>query len=42
MPLPKKALSTSGVDEPIWFVTDASKVGIGAVLLQGPDWKTAR
>lgn len=28
-------------DEPIWLMTDASKVGIGAVLLQGEDWKTA-
>ncbi|CDR44496.1 RHTO0S09e04940g1_1 [Rhodotorula toruloides] len=27
-------------DEPIWLMTDASKVGIGAVLLQGKDWKT--
>ncbi|GAA5918691.1 hypothetical protein JCM1841_006242 [Sporobolomyces salmonicolor] len=27
--------------EPIWLMTDASKVGIGAVLLQGEDWKTA-
>lgn len=29
-------------DEPIWLMTDASKVGLGAVLLQGEDWKTAR
>lgn len=29
-------------DEPIWLMTDASKVGVGAVLLQGMDWKTAR
>ncbi|GAA6054862.1 hypothetical protein NBRC10513_006213 [Rhodotorula toruloides] len=28
-------------DEPIWLMTDASKVGIGAVLLQGKDWRTA-
>ncbi|GAA5973435.1 hypothetical protein JCM11641_006458 [Rhodosporidiobolus odoratus] len=28
-------------DEPIWLITDASKVGVGAVLLQGKDWKTA-
>ncbi|GAA5833759.1 hypothetical protein JCM3766R1_000089 [Sporobolomyces carnicolor] len=28
-------------DEPIWLMTDASKFGIGAVLLQGEDWKTA-
>ncbi|GAA5978438.1 hypothetical protein JCM11641_007946 [Rhodosporidiobolus odoratus] len=28
-------------DEPIWLMTDASKVGVGAVLLQGKDWKTA-
>lgn len=28
--------------EPIWLMTDASKVGIGAVLLQGEDWRTAR
>ncbi|GAA5921705.1 hypothetical protein JCM1841_007097 [Sporobolomyces salmonicolor] len=27
--------------ETIWLMTDASKVGIGAVLLQGEDWKTA-
>ncbi|GAA5972542.1 hypothetical protein JCM11641_001892 [Rhodosporidiobolus odoratus] len=27
--------------EKIWLMTDASKVGIGAVLLQGDDWKTA-
>ncbi|GAA6057973.1 hypothetical protein JCM3770_004593 [Rhodotorula araucariae] len=26
---------------PIWLMTDASKVGIGAVLPQGQDWKTA-
>lgn len=29
-------------EEPIWLMTDASKVGVGAVLLQGTDWKTAR
>ncbi|GAA5882917.1 hypothetical protein JCM3774_000947 [Rhodotorula dairenensis] len=29
-------------DETVWLMTDASKVGVGAVLLQGPDWKTAR
>ncbi|CDR49787.1 RHTO0S33e00188g1_1 [Rhodotorula toruloides] len=29
-------------DEPIWLMTDASKVGLGAVLLQVEDWKTAR
>ncbi|GAA5830263.1 hypothetical protein JCM3770_002640, partial [Rhodotorula araucariae] len=28
-------------EAPIWLMTDASKVGVGAVLLQGPDWKTA-
>ena len=28
--------------ETIWLITDASKVGIGAVLAQGPDWKTAQ
>ncbi|GAA5980988.1 hypothetical protein JCM11641_001420 [Rhodosporidiobolus odoratus] len=28
-------------EEPIWLMTDASKVGIGAVLLQGKDRKTA-
>lgn len=28
-------------EEPIWLMTDASNVGLGAVLLQGPDWKTA-
>ena len=27
--------------EPIWLITDASATGIGAVLSQGPDWKTA-
>ncbi|GAA5879222.1 hypothetical protein JCM16303_003124 [Sporobolomyces ruberrimus] len=27
--------------EKIWLMTDASKVGVGAVLLQGNDWKTA-
>ncbi|GAA5993888.1 hypothetical protein JCM11641_000193, partial [Rhodosporidiobolus odoratus] len=27
--------------EPLWVMTDASKVGVGAVLLQGPDWRTA-
>ncbi|GAA5994209.1 hypothetical protein JCM11641_002880 [Rhodosporidiobolus odoratus] len=27
--------------EPIWIMTDASNVGVGAVLLQGADWKTA-
>ncbi|GAA5918690.1 hypothetical protein JCM5296_000410 [Sporobolomyces johnsonii] len=27
--------------ETIWLMTDASKVGVGAVLLQGEDWKTA-
>ncbi|GAA5908929.1 hypothetical protein JCM5296_006825, partial [Sporobolomyces johnsonii] len=26
---------------PLWLMTDASKVGVGAVLLQGEDWKTA-
>ncbi|GAA6026234.1 hypothetical protein JCM8202_000461 [Rhodotorula sphaerocarpa] len=26
---------------PIWLMTDASKVGVGAVLLQGEDWRTA-
>jgi len=25
---------------PIWLMTDASKVGIGGVLLQGDDWRT--
>ena len=29
-------------DEPIWLITDACSTGIGAVLSQGPDWKTAR
>ncbi|GAA5996432.1 hypothetical protein JCM11641_006701, partial [Rhodosporidiobolus odoratus] len=29
-------------EEPIWLMTDASKVGIGAVLLQGKDWRTAQ
>ncbi|GAA5981406.1 hypothetical protein JCM10908_004099 [Rhodotorula pacifica] len=29
-------------DEPIWLMTDASKVGVGAVLLQGTEWQTAR
>lgn len=28
-------------NEPIWLMTDASKVGIGAVLLQGEDWRRA-
>ena len=28
-------------EEPIWLMTDASNVGLGAVLLQGSDWKTA-
>lgn len=28
-------------DETIWLMTDASNVGLGAVLLQGHDWKTA-
>ena len=28
-------------DEPIWLMTDASNVGLGAVLLQGHDWRTA-
>lgn len=28
--------------EPIWVITDASKSGIGGVLAQGHDWKTAR
>lgn len=28
-------------EEPIWLMTDASNVGLGAVLLQGPDWKQA-
>ncbi|GAA5997935.1 hypothetical protein JCM11641_005979, partial [Rhodosporidiobolus odoratus] len=28
-------------DEPIWLMTDASQRGVGAVLLQGKDWKTA-
>ncbi|GAA5985154.1 hypothetical protein JCM11641_005468 [Rhodosporidiobolus odoratus] len=32
---------TQDSDEPIWLMTDASKVGIGAVLLQGKDWRTA-
>ncbi|GAA5974652.1 hypothetical protein JCM11641_007040 [Rhodosporidiobolus odoratus] len=27
--------------DPIWVMTDASKVGLGAVLLQGADWRTA-
>ncbi|GAA5996670.1 hypothetical protein JCM11641_002665, partial [Rhodosporidiobolus odoratus] len=27
--------------EPLWVMTDASKVGVGAVLLQGPNWRTA-
>jgi hypothetical protein len=27
-------------DESIWLMTDALKVGIGAVLLQGKDWRT--
>ncbi|GAA5985616.1 hypothetical protein JCM11641_004993 [Rhodosporidiobolus odoratus] len=29
------------LEEPIWLMSDASKVGVGAVLLQGQDWKTA-
>ena len=29
-------------DETVWVMTDASKVGIGAILLQGKDWKTAK
>lgn len=28
-------------EETVWLMTDASKVGIGAVLLQGEDWKRA-
>ena len=27
---------------PLWVLTDASKVGVGAVLMQGPTWKEAR
>jgi hypothetical protein len=27
---------------PIWLMTDASNAGVGAVLLQGEDWKTRR
>ena len=27
--------------DPIWVMTDASKVGLGGVLLQGADWMTA-
>lgn len=29
-------------DEPIWLITDASDVGIGALYGQGPDWRTCR
>ncbi|GAA5825846.1 hypothetical protein JCM11251_000024 [Rhodosporidiobolus azoricus] len=39
LPVLKPVDQASGV--PIWLMTDASKVGIGAVLLQGEDWKTA-
>ncbi|GAA5826736.1 hypothetical protein JCM11251_002874 [Rhodosporidiobolus azoricus] len=39
LPVLKPVDQESGV--PIWLMTDASKVGIGAVLLQGEDWKTA-
>jgi len=27
---------------PLWVLTDASKVGVGAVLMQGPTWQEAR
>ena len=27
--------------EPIWLITDASRTGVGAVLSQGKDWRTA-
>lgn len=30
------------MDEPIWVICDASTSGVGAVLGQGPDWKTCR
>jgi hypothetical protein len=30
------------LDEPIWVVCDASVFGVGAVLGQGPDWRTMR
>ncbi|GAA5845583.1 hypothetical protein JCM11251_003669 [Rhodosporidiobolus azoricus] len=39
LPVLKPVDQESGV--PIWLMTDASKVGIGAVLLQGEDWRTA-
>ena len=29
-------------EDPIWLMADASDLGIGAVLLQGPAWKEAR
>jgi hypothetical protein len=28
--------------DPVWLMTDASNVGVGAALLQGPTWQTAR
>lgn len=39
LPVLKQLDQDSGV--PIWVMTDASKVGVGAVLLQGEDWQTA-
>ena len=28
--------------DPIWVITNGSKAGVGAVIGQGPDWKTCR
>ncbi|GAA5881029.1 hypothetical protein JCM8547_003592, partial [Rhodosporidiobolus lusitaniae] len=40
LPVLRPVDHSDGAD-PIWLMTDASKVGLGAVLLQGKDWKTA-
>ncbi|GAA5873889.1 hypothetical protein JCM1840_000216 [Sporobolomyces johnsonii] len=40
LPVLRPAVHEEGAD-PLWLMTDASKVGVGAVLLQGKDWKAA-
>ncbi|GAA5982141.1 hypothetical protein JCM11641_000600 [Rhodosporidiobolus odoratus] len=40
LPVLRPVDHSDGAD-PIWIMADASKVGVGAILLQGKDWKEA-